>query len=413
MSGARALRTTDAEAMRALAAFLLIAALAILLALVAKTNPGYVQLVVPPVRVEASFFVFVLVALAAFFALYAVLRLAARIASMPREVRAHRARQQLERSRAKQDAALVALLEGRYGRARELAEEALAMHRSGGLPALLGARAAIDMRDFASAARLLARSDARVASLEVPRLMLEAELALEQGQAGEALAKLDALKREAGAHTAALRLSVRALTAAGRSSEVPAVVDQLVRRKVYDADQGALVRASAQADAIAGLAHDAAALRDGWNRLPEGDRLHPKVALAAARAFARLGGDREAADILAHGLDRQWDPALVAAYADCHPADVSPQLETAERWLAQHSDDATLLCTLGRLCERAQLWGKAQTYFEASLAVDDHWRAHVMLGSLFVRLGRVEEANVHLAAALKLALAELGEPGLA
>lgn len=399
--------------MRALAAFLLIAALAILLALVAKTNPGYVQLVAPPVRAEASLFVFALLALAAFFALYAVLRLAARIAAMPREVRAHRARQQLERSRVKQDAALVALLEGRYGRARELADEALALHRSGGLPALVGARAALDMRDFASAARLLARPDARVASLEVPRLMLEAELALEQGRASEALAKLDALKREAGAHTAALRLSVRALAAAGRSSEVPAVVDQLVRRKVYDADQGAMVRASAQADALAGLAHDAAGLRDAWNRLPEADRLHPKVALAAAKAFARQGGDREAAEILARSLERQWDPALVAAYADCRSSDVSPQLETAERWLAQHSDDATLLCALGRLCERAQLWGKAQTYFEASLALDDHWRAHVLLGNMLVRLGRVDEANAHLAAALRLALAGLGEPGLA
>jgi HemY protein len=308
---------------------------------------------------------------------------------------------------------LVALLEGRYGRARELADEALALHRSGGLPALVGARAALDMRDFASAARLLARPDARVASLEVPRLMLEAELALEQGRASEALAKLDALKREAGAHTAALRLSVRALAAAGRSSEVPAVVDQLVRRKVYDADQGAMVRASAQADALAGLAHDAAGLRDAWNRLPEADRLHPKVALAAAKAFARQGGDREAAEILARSLERQWDPALVAAYADCRSSDVSPQLETAERWLAQHSDDATLLCALGRLCERAQLWGKAQTYFEASLALDDHWRAHVLLGNMLVRLGRVDEANAHLAAALRLALAGLGEPGLA
>ena len=51
--------------MRALAAFLLIAALAIVMALVAKANPGYVQFVVPPVRAEVSFFVFLLLALAA------------------------------------------------------------------------------------------------------------------------------------------------------------------------------------------------------------------------------------------------------------------------------------------------------------------------------------------------------------
>ena len=83
------------------------------------------------------------------------------------------------------------------------------------------------------------------------------------------------------------------------------------------------------------------------------------------------------------------------------------QLEQAERWLAQHNQDATLLYALGVLCERAQLWGKAQTYLEASLALDDRWRTHVALGELLARLGRDGEANAHLAAALKLALAEL------
>ena len=56
------------------------------------------------------------------------------------------------------------------------------------------------------------------------------------------------------------------------------------------------------------------------------------------------------------------------------------------------------------------LWGKAQTYFEASLALDDHWRAHVALGEMLGRLGRDEAANGHLASALKLALAELKPP---
>ena len=84
-----------------------------------------------------------------------------------------------------------------------------------------------------------------------------------------------------------------------------------------------------------------------------------------------LGGDRDAAEILARSLEREWNSDLVARYAECRPADGAPQLEQAERWLTQHRDDATLLYALGVLCERAQLWGKAQTYFEASLAVAD------------------------------------------
>ena len=113
--------------------------------------------------------------------------------------------------------ALIGLLEGRYGRARQCAEEALAIPHSSGLAALIGARAALETRDFDGAAALLARPDAQAASLRVPRLMLEAELALEQGRPAEALARLAELKRDAGAHTAALRLELRTLRQAGRT----------------------------------------------------------------------------------------------------------------------------------------------------------------------------------------------------
>jgi len=148
-------------------------------------------------------------------------------------------------------------------------------------------------------------------------------------------------------------------------------------------------------------------LRETWNRLPESTRTEPRIARAAARSFLVLGGDREAAEIAARSLERQWDSELAELYGECRLGDATRQLEQAERWLAAHSEDATLLQVLGRLCERAQLWGKAQTYFEASLALDNRWRTHLMLGEMLARLDRGEEANAHFVAALKLATDEL------
>lgn len=393
--------------MRALVAFILIAAAAVTLALLFRINTGYVLFVAPPYRVEVSQNAFILIVIATFLALYALIRAAVRLARLPAEVREGRRRRQFERFRSKQDAAVVALLEGRHGKARQFAQEALAIPQSSPVAALVGARAALETRDWAAARAMLDRPDTRATNLAVPRLMLEAELALERGQPTEALSRLAELRREAGLHTAAQRLELRALTAAGRPAEIPALVDQLVKRKVYDAHQGELLRASAHAEALASLAHDAAGLRAYWARVSENDRLQPKVARAAARSFLQLGGDREAADILARSLERRWDPSLLPLYAECRAPDATRQLETAERWLVSHNDDATLLYALGRLCERQQLWGKAQTYLEASLALDNHWRAHVALGEMLSQLGRHDEANAHLAAALKLALAEL------
>ncbi|HTP99858.1 MAG TPA: heme biosynthesis protein HemY, partial [Casimicrobiaceae bacterium] len=168
-----------------------------------------------------------------------------------------------------------------------------------------------------------------------------------------------------------------------------------------------LLRASAHAEALAAYRFDAAGLRAYWGRLSDTDRCNPKVARAGAASFLALGGDREAADIIVRCLERNWDPDLAVLYAQCRTGDSTRQLETAERWLVAHDQDATLLYALGVLCERESLWGKAQTYLEASLALDDHWRTRVALGELFAKLGRSEEANAQLAAALKRSLAEL------
>jgi len=393
--------------MRVLFWFLLLAGAAVAVALAARMTSGYALFVAPPYRVELSLNLLLVLALASFIAGYALLRIVKRALGLPEEVRMHRRRQHQERARARQDAAVVALLEGRFGRARQFAEEALAIPESSGLSALLGARAAIATREFAAAETLLARPDASVPSLAVPRLMLEAEMKLEQGQPLEALAILGTLRKEAGSHTAALRLELRALQGAGRYAEIPPLVDQLVKRKVYGLSEGEFVRAAAHAQELAARVQDGEALRAYWARLSDAEQRMPKIARAAARSFIALGGGREASEIVARSLERRWDPDLVALYAECRPADSAPQLEQAERWLALHSGDATLLYALGVLCERAQLWGKAQTYLEASLALDDTWRTRVALGELFGRLGRDFDANAQLAAALKLALAEL------
>jgi HemY protein len=389
--------------MRFLFWFLLLAVSAVVVALAIKLNAGYALLVAPPYRIELSLNLLLILLVGGFFGLYFVIRIIARTIQVPRNVRIWRRQQKLDRARAKQDGAVVALLEGRYGKARQQAQEALAIPGSSGLNAIIAARAALDVRDFEDVETLLNRPDAQASSLAVPRLMLSAESALEQGDPRESLRVLDKLRREAGMHTAALRLDLRALQAARRWTDVPPLLDQLVKRKVFDADQAEHVRVSAQSEQLKVLAHDAAGLRDYWGRLSDAAKVHPKIARAAARSFMQLGGEREAADILAQSVDREWDSDLVELYGECQLGDATRQLEQAERWLVSHNQDAVLLRVLGTLCQRQQLWGKAQTYLEASLGVDNTWRAHLALGEMLGRLGRDAEANAHFVAALKLA----------
>ncbi len=393
--------------MRVLFWFLILAAAAVVVALVVKLNAGYALLVAPPYRIELSLNLLLLIVVGGFIAIYLSIRLVSRTLRLPQQVRVWRRQQKIERARTMQDSAVIALLEGRYGKSRQHAEEALAIPGSSPVNALIAGRASIDVRDLDAAERFLASADAKTQSLAVPRFMLAAEIALERGQPLDALRLLQELRMEAGMHTAALRLELRTLQAAGRWAEIPALLDQLVKRKVFDAAQADFVRVSAHSEHLRSLAQDANGLRDYWGRLPESSRIQPKVARAAAQSFLQLGGDREAAEILGASLERDWDSDLVELYGECHLPDATRQLEQAERWLTTHNQDAVLLRVLGMLCQRAQLWGKAQTYLEASLALDDGWRAHLALGEMLGRQGRDTEANAHLVAALKLATSEL------
>ena len=70
--------------------------------------------------------------------------------------------------------------------------------------------------------------------------------------------------------------------------------------------------------------------------------------------------------------------------------------------MPQHRDDAELLLVLGRLCLEQQLWGKAQSYLEASLSLRDQREVRLELARLFERNGRAEDAMPHYRAAAEL-----------
>ena len=80
-------------------------------------------------------------------------------------------------------------------------------------------------------------------------------------------------------------------------------------------------------------------------------------------------------------------------------------LRPALHRLQSHSRDPDLLLMLGRLARAQQLWGKAQSYFEASLSIAPTLTAHAELAQLLQSLDRPDEARQHVEASVALALA--------
>jgi HemY protein len=126
--------------------------------------------------------------------------------------------------------------------------------------------------------------------------------------------------------------------------------------------------------------------------MPAEFKLRSRIAATAARALNQHGGGSLAQQLLADSLNAQWDSELVALYGDCLSNNVVAQIEQAEKWLALHSQDAGLLLALGKLCLHQRLWGKAQSYLDASNSIAPSHAAYTALGQLAERLGKSEEA---------------------
>lgn len=391
--------------MKGLFWFLALFALAVAVALGARLNDGYVLLVFPPWRAEITLNLFILALAALFLVLYGLLRSLSLTFGLPRRVRQYRAGRQRDRAGLVFQDAVRLLFEGRFGQALKKATEAHAAGTAPGLSALIAARAAQRMRESEKQQGWMDRAKIDDPRTEAATLMLEAELMNEARRFEDALLALEKLQAKQGRHIAALRLELRARQGLGDWDGVLKLARQLVKRDALPVEVVREIRTQAHLGNIAKRSVDQGKLTAYLRALPEEERGR-RVVLAAARALVAQGAEVEAQKLIEAVLDAaqndDWQPELVAIYGCLTGSEQTARIAKCEAWLRQHPDDARLLKALGRMCLRQRLWGKAQSYLEASLAVAPSQQCHLELARLFDQLERVEEANKHYRASALL-----------
>ena len=110
------------------------------------------------------------------------------------------------------------------------------------------------------------------------------------------------------------------------------------------------------------------------------------------RCLLVLKANDDAEQLLRDALKKQWDVDLVYIYGLIEASDKDRQLATAETWLKGHENNPVLLLSLGRLCKRNKLWGKARSYLNASLGIKPHSDTYKELGQLLEQLNEASEA---------------------
>jgi HemY protein len=383
---------------------LMLFAAAVAVALGARLNDGYVLLVLPPYRTEISLNLFVVALLGLIVLLHLLLRSITAMMSLPGRARRYRERRRRQAAVEAFQEAVRLLFEGRFGRALKKAEEAHEAGTAPGLSALIAARSAQRLRDPERQQAWIdrAKEDPRNSAAT---LMLEAEMMNEVRRFPDALAALDRLQDKKGRHIAALRLELRARQGTGDWDGVLRLARQLEKREVLPPEVVREIRTQAHLENIARRRADAGQLKDYLRTVPAAEQGR-RVVLAAGRALADLGATAEAQKLVEQAIDGgsagESQSELALLYGNLQGGDQTGRIAKAEHWLRQFPGDAGLLLALGRMCLKQRLWGKAQSYLEASLSVGETREAHLELAMLCDQLERADEANRHYRAGARL-----------
>ena len=377
-------------------------ALAIGVAVTARFNPGNVVLFYPPHRIDLSLNLFVVLMLALFALLYLVIGAVRSTMQMPHRVAAYRQRKRERDGNKGLRDALKALFEGRFGHAEKAALRASELPENAGVAALIGARAAHRMRQNHRRDNWLAQT-AGDNALKTARLMTMTELLVDDHQPEAALEAVRELNASGTRHIHALQWSLKAQQQAKNWPEVLRLVRSLDKHKALHPALSARLRELAYNDLLSDKSHDAESVQRVWSTIPGADRLKPYVACRAAAAMNARGLHDAARVVAEEALAANWDDRVVRAYREAAAPAGTPallaQIEHCERWMQERPTDAELALTLGSLCLKQKLWGKAQRYLEQALSDAEDSRmvreSHLKLAQLHEALQQPEEAASH------------------
>lgn len=223
-------------------------------------------------------------------------------------------------------------------------------------------------------------------------LLTQAQLQIEGGETEAALATLNKLLETSPNNVEALRLKAQLSLEQGDWAPLEELLPRLYKKG--NVAQPTLDEwfVRAWAELLADTTGKPERQKQLLKKLPRHLRGQPEMIQARVDALAADGQAAEAERVVRKALAKDWDKELVLIYGRLE-ADANVQLKHAEGWLNKHPDDASLLLTAARLCVRAQLWGKARSYYETSIAIEPLPESWHDFGQLMLKFGEDELAS--------------------
>lgn len=386
--------------MKAVIKLLLLIVIAVAVGVALQDTTGYISLVINDERRTVSLVVGILFIVLLFFIAYLLVRIVSRILSAPKDIEVWRDKRRTNRDLDLLERGWMGWLEGRVDIAEKDFNKLHSKTRSEQrqvLASLAAAKAAHQANDDLKRDEMLALSLDK--AMSYPELFdaavtVKAEMLLDQRKSDEAILILEKLNTTHPNQTHIRKLLLRAYKQAGRLREVIKEARYLDKKKKIDASYA---KALIESSATTIISSPSELLWESvYEQLSSEEQTKPAIAIAAARRYADRNDYKQVMKVLERAYETEYDSQLLDEYISLDAKEYQTQrLVKVQKWLENDPQNPSLLRAAGHLCLLDQLWGQAERYLNKSLALQDDPRTHALLGTLYDRLSKPEEALKH------------------
>ena len=391
---------------------LLIIVIAVLLGvLFVKNDPGFVMIRYGEFSLETSLAFGVVAVAAAGVALQLLFRILLALWRLPKTLARQAERRRIDKSRKLLNMGLIDLAEGRFDQSETKLLKLIEYAENPLLNYLAAARAAQNLSKYDQRDNYLKSAHEVKPEAEIAIGVTQAELQLTSNQTERALATLTHLRSLAPRHDYVLKLLAKVYFQIEEWALLCDLLPEVRKKKLFKDEQIQQMEAKVFTGCLnAAAGKEGESLEKTWNKIPKTHQANASLLLHFINLLSQnKNASKRCEQLLVKAIDQKWDNQLISYYGKLQLEDASSQLATAEKWLQDYGSSDVLLLALGRICIRLKLWGKAQSYLEASIGVKPGAESCLELANLLNRkeLNETKQACKFYRQGLELCQSEL------